>query len=60
MQYHHQRQSEDEEIMATKQRNYSVVMKLQAVEIAKKTSKEAVLDYSNSMFIVFVGVLGLY
>ena len=40
--------------------NYSVVMKLQAVAVAKKTSKEAILDYSNGMFIVFVVVLELY
>ena len=36
----------------TKQRNYSVVTKLQAAEVAEKTSKEAVLDHSNGMLVV--------
>ena len=35
-------------------------MKLQAVEVAKKSSKEAVLDHSNGVFIVFVVILGSY
>ena len=52
--------SKDKEIMATKPRNYSVVTKLQSAEIAEKTSKEAILDHSDGVFIVFVVILGLY
>ena len=56
-QYHRWRQSKDEEIMAKKRRNYSVVTKLQAVEVAEKTPKEAILDHSNGKFVV---ILRLY
>ena len=51
-QYHCQRQSEDEEIMATIQRNHLIVTKLQAVGITEKAPEEAVLDHSNSVHCV--------
>ena len=59
-QYHCARQSKDEEIMVTNRSNYSVVTKLQAVEVAKNATKEVVVDYSNGVFIMFVVILRLY
>ena len=59
-QYHRRRQSEDEEILVTKQRNFSVITMRLGVEVAEKMLKEAILDDINHVFIMLIVVLRLY